>query len=264
MAAKYAADHTDLTEIDLETGLPTSDLSDFQLRTARIEAQLNTVTTLLVSLQKRPTATTLAHADDTVTSIREQLGFLADQNRSLAHSKAIGPASLRIRIAQFGKLSSQFSDIVTQLEAVREKQREEVIDSLRRDVVTVDPNLGRRVVEDAIQSGNLSQVLQDSPARFQLQDLQSRNAELEQLTKGVVRLRELFLELSILAENQQNLVNDIEYDVHVAVKSVEHAEEEIIEARRHQKSARKKKFIIAAIVAAILAVILIILLITLL
>lgn len=113
-------------------------------------------------------------------------------------------------------------------------------------------------MDDALRKGELETVLGTSDKRFQIEDLRERNQQLQGLAKSVNGLRELFIEMGFLTENQQTLINEIEHNVEGVKKDVAHAEDEIVAAVRYKKKVTKKKMIIAAIILVIIAVIIIV------
>lgn len=249
--------HADLTEIDLESGDPSADLDDFDTRTSAIEREIDSIYAVLSKLPRDP-APSFERAERTAASVRQQLALLAEQNRALARTRSLGVATLRIRVTRFGKLARDFANAVSALEAARERHRSAVAARIVDDVVAVDPALGRATVDDALRKGELETVLGTSDKRFQIEDLRERNQQLQGLAKSVNGLRELFIEMGFLTENQQTLINEIEHNVEGVKKDVAHAEDEIVAAVRYKKKVTKKKMIIAAIILVIIAVIIIV------
>ena len=73
----------------------------------------------------------------------------------------------------------------------------------------------------------------------------------------------MFLDLANLVETQGEMVDRIEVHVGQARDNVESAREQLREADSSKRSARRKKFILAAILAGVAIIVIVILLITL-
>lgn len=254
--ARYPA-QVDLTEIDIETGLPTADPEDFDTRTQNVTEQIDAINKIIYS--RHTTASKLRRADDIVSAVRSQLSFLAEQNRQLAKAKSVGPATLRIRVTRFGKLAKDFTVVLVSLEEARETVRKNISNDIVDDVVANDPSLERAYVKDAIQRGDLQTVLDTSEQRHQLQDLLERNRELEHITGSVLVLKELFTELQYLTEKQQSLINDIEHNVENVKEDVKNADGQLVQAERYKRRITKMKITILVIVLTIIAIIALIL-----
>lgn len=193
---------------------------------------------------------------DTLTSsVRRDLSSLAALNKATAADRQLGPASLRIRVTRFSAYSKRFSAYLTEFEDAREAYRQVLDKDVRSGLAQVDPSLDSAAVDDAMsRAGGLDAVLQraNPDLKWQVRDILERNSQLTKLNGEVARLHEMFTELSSLTENQQGLINDIETNVEHVKIDVKKADEEILEAHKYQKSARKKKMIIAIILILIL------------
>lgn len=262
--------------VEIDLGEPSSQhdpMADFEERTSHLEQEISTLEhdlrklSHLLSLPKT-TASASTHAtaiEARITTTRSALASLAEDNKRAAKSADLGPASLRIRVTRFAKLTADFTAFLQRFETARDRFREQLGQALADDVHGLGLGASKGEVDDAVREGQLERVLQKaSPElRFQVEELRERNKAFAKLNRDVVQLHEMFVELSLLTEKQQTLINDIEHNVEQVQHDVEKADEEIIEARRHQKSANKKKLMIAAIIAIILIIVIVVLIVQL-
>lgn len=259
------------TEVDLGLATPPAGEDpeeDFDQRSGELETDLAALDRDLRKLNHllsmpSVSATTNAHMaalETRVSATRGRLAALAEDNKRVAKAASLGPASMRIRVTRFGKLAADFTTFLQQFEAARDAFRERIGDGIVQEVQNM--GLGDRAeVDEAVREGSLEELLlKASPEmRYQVEDLRERNKAFEKLNRDVAQLHEMFVEMSYLTENQQTLINEIEHNVEEVQRDVEKADEEIVEARRHQKSANKKKMIIAAIAIALLIIMIVVL-----
>lgn len=263
--------------VHIDLGDPTSptntETADFERRAGDIQQNLSTLDNDLKRLNHLLTLSkkTFIHSshlsaiETRITSTRSQLTLLAAENKRVAKAGTLGPSSLRIRVTRFSKLTADFTAFLKQFETSSGHIREQIGQGIADDVRELGLGQSNGDVVQAVEQGRLEPVLERaSPEiRFQVQELRERNQAFAQLNRDVANLHEMFVELSFLAENQQSLINDIEHNIEDTKGNVGKADEEIIEARRHQKSATKKKLIIAAIIAIILLILIVVLVVAL-
>lgn len=196
--------------------------------------------------------------DQKIDAVRKRLKRIATENKELAAAKEIAPATLRIRVTRYTKLGNEFMAVVSSLQDVRERHRNLTTEGVKRDIFKANPDATEAQVDRALKNGDgneLEAVLASSDnaqVRHQIEDLRSRNRDIQSLAKNIVELHQMFTDMSILVDGQQELINNIEYNVKEVKVETRKAAEELVEARRHQKSARKKKICICIIVVVIL------------
>lgn len=207
----------------------------------------------------------LTTVDKKLDAVRKRLKRIAAENKQLAASPNATPATIRIRVSRYTKLGNDFMGIVSNMQNLRESHKSLAARAVKQDVLRANPNVDEAQVDRALDqpdSAQLDSLIQsDNPQlRHQLEDLRSRNRDIQNLTKNIVELHQMFTDMSILVEGQQELINDIEYNVKEVKGDTKKAADELVEALHHQRSARKKKmcicmlvtFIIVGILAAII------------
>lgn len=222
---------------------------------------INTIADSLSDPDALPSATAqLDTIDQKVQAVRKRLKRIDTENKELAASREAAPATLRIRVARSTKLGTEFMDVVSALQRVRERHRAVTADAVKRDVLRANPRASEAQVERALQPGHdadLEAVVlapggDHAQMRHQVEDLRARNHAIQGLAKNIVELQQMFTDMSILVQGQQELINNIEYNVKEVKVDTKKATEELVEARRHQKSANKKKMCICIIITLVI------------
>lgn len=193
--------------------------------------------------------------EEKLSAVRKRLKRIAGENKDLAAQNSGVPSSLRIRVSRYTKLGKDFMAVTSKLESTREVHKKAVTMTMKREILTANPSASEAKVDRALESGTgLETILQsdNSNLRYQIEDLQSRNRDIQKLSKNIVDLHQMFTDMSILVEGQQELINDIEYNVKEVKTDTKKATEELVIARKHQKSARKKKACICILVIVII------------
>lgn len=222
---------------------------------------INTVDASLSDPDALSSVTAQLDAIDTkLDAVRKRLKRIAAENKELATSQSVSSAAMRIRVARYTKLGQDFMNIVTNLQKVREKHKNLAAESVKRDIMRANPQVSESEVQraldrdDPVQLGDIVDS-RNPQLRHQLEDLQSRNRDIQNLTKNIVELHQMFTDMSILVEGQQELINDIEYNVKEVKADTRKAADELVVALDHQRSARKKKICICVLVTVIILII---------
>lgn len=193
-----------------------------------------------------------------LNAVRARLKRIAGENKTFVKDYANRPGTVKSRVAQYSKLGDDFVAAAAELERVREAHRNAVSRSVKDDILRGNPGVTEGQVDRAMASGgNLESVLtQDtSNLRHQVEEIRERNAGIRALGQGVIEIHNMMTEMQFLVEKQQELVNDIEYNVDETKQNAKKGVGELEEARRHQKSARKKKICICVICILIIVAI---------
>ena len=88
------------------------------------------------------------------------------------------------------------------------------------------------------------------------EEIERRDAEIANIESTVNDIQEVFADLAVLVENQDELVEVVEGNVSEVVKSVGDAGEELMSAEKYQKQSRKCKLMLflAIIVGMVLVI----------
>merc|ERR1712179_849559 len=161
---------------------------------------------------------------------------------------------INIRNTQIQSLGKRFLDIWTEYNNSQIEFREKNKKALLRNIKITDPNSNITVeeIEEKLDAGDvtvLSSIIKESAqAKEDLKMLENRHAEMLKLEKGI---NEMFLDLSNMVNIQGEAVDRIETRVGDAQMHVEEGREQLKQAKKKQKAARRKKFILAGIIAGV-------------
>jgi len=175
---------------------------------------------------------------------------------------------INIRNTQIQSLGKRFLDIWTEYNNSQIEFREKNKKALLRNIKITDPNSNITVeeIEEKLDAGDvtvLSSIIKESAqAKEDLKMLENRHAEMLKLEKGITEIHEMFLDLSNMVNIQGEAVDRIETRVGDAQMHVEEGREQLKQAKKKQKAARRKKFILAGIIAGVSLVVLLILIFT--
>jgi len=175
---------------------------------------------------------------------------------------------INIRNTQIQSLGKRFLDIWTEYNNSQIEFREKNKKALLRNIKITDPNSNITVeeIEEKLDAGDvtvLSSIIKESAqAKEDLKMLENRHAEMLKLEKGITEIHEMFLDLSNMVNIQGEAVDRIETRVGDAQMNVEEGREQLKQAKKKQKAARRKKFILAGIIAGVSLVVLLILIFT--
>lgn len=204
--------------------------------------------------------------EDKLAAVRRRLKRIAGENRDFRRDHARRTAATRARVVQYKHMGDRFLAVTKDLEAVRGRHRDALARSVRADVMAANPALTERDADAAMAAGGTrleSAMVPDradtADLRYQVEDVKNRNAEIAKLGKNMADLNAMFVDMGILVDGQQELLNNIEYNVEEVKDTTQKATEELVLARKHQKSKKKKKCVcmivcILICIAAALAV----------
>ena len=93
------------------------------------------------------------------------------------------------------------------------------------------------------------------PSLFPINVSTDRHDDFIKLERAIREIHELFLEMSALVSQQDNLITNIWQNMENAQCDVESGKQHLSKAEQHQKSARKMKIILAIVLAVIILII---------
>lgn len=196
-------------------------------------------------------------------AIRKRLKRIAGENKKFQQDFPHKTGVLRVRINTHQAMTKKFMSAMSFLETIQERHQKSVADALEEKLRAINPEATDEEIADAVRNGEDQYIVENSLTMKQLPpeeqqrlrnglaDLKSRNQEMKKLEASIIQLHQLFTDMQALVESQGELLNNIEYNVEETKGATEAAHEELVQARNHQKSANKKKCILALIVIAI-------------
>jgi t-SNARE complex subunit (syntaxin) len=190
--------------------------------------------------------------------IRKLLKMMASENQVMADNNH---RDARMRINQTSQLSKKFMETMGVYQESQIKYQKKYSDQLRRQYRAAVPDATDEEIEEVVgKHGNLllSEELFGAAnameARKAVDEMQSRHNELMDLEKNIVLLHQLFMDMSMLIDQQSDMVNHIEVQMEESAVKVEHGVGELKQAVEHQKSARKRKWCLIICILILLCV----------
>ncbi len=193
-------------------------------------------------------------------TIRTRLRALGDQNRQFKADYPGRTGELRLRVTQHQALARRFMTAMEDWEGANDAHREESKRALEAKFRVLRPDATEEEISRAVRDGDesfLTQVTAGDVSRAQaaVEDLRSRTRDIKRLEESIVALHQLFVDMQIMVEAQGELLNNVEYEIGETRNQAQNAHAELVQARAHQKSARKKKCCIFFLVICIVLVV---------
>jgi len=252
----------------------TSDIDTVQKNVSRIET-LQTRILQAVSQNQKEKDELNDLNDNTkrvANKIRESLKTQQDNNeknkKETTKLTSREQTDQRLRITQVASQTKRFSEVwstynESQLE-FRKKSKATLIKAAKITGITnlTDDKIEEMIDEghtDGLFGGNLHATVQAE--KDKLLALQSRHGEFMKLEKQIEEVAQLFKEIAVLVESQGEMVDNIYQNVVNAEVMVEKGTENLEQAEKSQKSARKKKAICFSILFVVILIVFLVILI---
>ncbi|XP_018896672.1 syntaxin [Bemisia tabaci] len=164
------------------------------------------------------------------------------------------PAGLRIRKTQHATTLHLFVKAITDFNAEQVDYKEKCEERIQRVVSIAKAEISDEKLEELLEKGNYGSIFNGDiitetlEARRALEDVQIRHEELLKLEKSIQELRDLFVEMALLVEQQGDIINSIEHHVLGAAEAVETARVQTKKAIVYKEKARFKKLLLLLII----------------
>ncbi len=127
--------------------------------------------------------------------------------------------------------------------------------------LVVDKTLDDKVIDKLVEEGKSQEVLDGALMSDDLRDcigdIEQRHADVLRLERQVREVYELFKDLAVLVDVQQDSLDVIEKHIHAAKDYAEKGADHLKQAEDYQNSARKRQCCILVIIMVVLAVVII-------
>jgi len=214
--------------------------------------------------------------DQAAAKNNEQLDNLVEETSSLSNQiklrikdleKKSGGRDANAKRQQTGSIKQRFIEAIQNYQNVERQYRTKYKQRMERQFKIVKPDASpeevRAVVNDEQGGQIFSQALMSSNSygvsRAAYREVQERHEDIKRIERTLTELAQLFNDMSILVEQQDEQINNIETVAGGVEKDVEqglnHADKAVVSAR----AARKKRWICFIIIVIILAIVAIIL-----
>jgi len=257
-------------------------LSDFFAQRTEVATAIDTLNanvTRLDSLHNR-SLNDLPDDPNTQNTHRQIDSMMADTNKLTnsirmsvkdleARAKAARGGDQKTMVTQTEALKKKFRDSITRFQQVEKAYRDRTRQRMERQLRIVKPDASQQEIQAAIdddQGGQIfSQALMTSTrhgeARSALREVQSRHQDIQKIERTITELAQLFNEMSIMIEVQEQAIDNIETKAQETETQMEsglqHTEAAVVSAR----AARRKKWYCLGIIVLIIIIIVVIILI---
>ncbi|KAI0273670.1 t-SNARE [Gloeopeniophorella convolvens] len=173
------------------------------------------------------------------------------------------PRDAQIKKQQTALVKSKFVEAIQNYQQVEQQSRQKYKQRMERQFKIVKPDATAEEVRAAVeddQGGQVfSQALMNSnrygDARIAYREVQERHADIKKIEQTIAELAQLFNDMSILVEQQDETINVIETQVIDSNKDIETGLGYTEKAVSSARAARKKRWICFFIFLIILAII---------
>eukprot|EP00158_Paraphelidium_tribonemae_P005930 Partr_v1_DN27590_c1_g2_i4_m30527 putative SNARE domain protein len=195
-------------------------------------------------------------------SLSEELKSLeASAQRTLVY----GSADYRMCLTQQVGLSKKLRVTVSQYQDIQRQYREKQKVRFTRQYRIIQPDVSDSEIQTLLQQEKVGPIFAESILSSQmvdeahrvLTDVSARHLEIQNLSKSIVELDRLFMELSTLVEQQDEQFDQIAYQADSALVYSKEANAELGQAVHKARSARKRKWclLITCILLVVVAII---------
>ncbi|RIB23576.1 t-SNARE, partial [Gigaspora rosea] len=249
-------------------------IETFLNETAAIEKNIETIhanITRIQSLQSNILVATSTNEVDAISYERNQL--MGDTRQLLIENKdrikqieyenAKLPKSdpkYGLRTQRHGFLREKLSNILNEYRGAEDDYIKHQTERTIRQYKIVNPNATQQEIDDYMSSPSGQPVFQQAllrtgEARDALDQVKKRHNDIKRVEETVAELADLFKELYLQVEAQDQTIVNIEGNATEAATKLEKANEDLGRARLSAAAARKKKWICLAIILIILIII---------
>jgi len=231
----------------------------------------------------------VANVNNQLKSMKKQLENEVEENRQnrmndIQQSKnlEVVTAQIKARKSHYNILTLKFKEILQEYGLVHQNYKNRLKAKLKRELriighfdfinnsSTNNEDAAEQLdqqLEEMIETGNF-QVFDEGFTKIQenkdvLNRLEKRAKDMEALEKSMIELRDIFVQVHQLVEQQGHIVNNIMENMEETECKVDEATEQLRQAAVYQSGARRKKICIALVCVILIAVLILILCLTL-
>lgn len=169
----------------------------------------------------------------------------------------------RIKSIQYNTLKTRyqkaFKQNVAELEHFRNVKKAQLKAQIRAKGISVTEEQLLKLIEDKtdVQVFTENLLSETAEAKRQLQDIEERHQQLLKIETMLEEVRDMFLHMAILIDNQQELIDRVEYQAEMAQNFVERGRDDLKKGEKSRKKFQKKKIILLIVLIIILIVVLV-------
>ncbi|CAO3600321.1 unnamed protein product [Absidia cylindrospora] len=217
------------------------------------DAQSKNYAAQLASLKKE----TQLRNDD----IKNRIKLLEGANAKYPSNNSDG----QIRRTQTNALRQRFLGTIQEYQDMERMYDQRYRQRIERQIRIVKPDATPEEMENIIDSDSSSQVFSQSlmqagrtsQARAVLSEVQDRHLDIKRIEKTIVELHQLFMDMSMLVEQQGETLNQVEHHAEDTTANMEQGNTFISKAIKSAKATRRKKwwcFCICIVLCVVIAI----------
>ncbi|KAH6918690.1 syntaxin [Coprinopsis sp. MPI-PUGE-AT-0042] len=215
----------------------------------------------LNNMDDRAAEQNAAALDDLVAETSALSNTLKRRIKSLEAQGAPGRDG-QVRKQQTGLVKSKFVEAIQNYQTVEQQYRQKHKQRLERQYKIVKPDATPEEVRAVVDNENngqiFSQALMNSQftnAQSAYREVQERHEEIKRIERTLAELAQLFNDMSILVEQQDEVINTIQTQAYNVEQDTEAAYKHTEKAVDSARAARKKRWICFIIILIIVAAI---------
>ncbi|OII76021.1 SNARE domain-containing protein [Cryptosporidium andersoni] len=235
-----------------------------EIRHLKQEALITTNSQKDEEISQRLT-TILDQAHENTLELKNYIEKLRQQNEQYKKSAGRKETSeIRIRENLLQAITKRFRETLTDFQTVQMDYKSEMKNKMARQIKIVYPDVSKNTLDNILEDNEdidtrqlIKMKLSGSHETLNhaIADLQDKYRDIRRLERSVEELHQLFIELASLINTQGELLDHIEFSVSNAREYTEKVEIELIQARKYQKSYRKKMMWIIICICILITVI---------
>ncbi|KAI8344567.1 t-SNARE, partial [Chlamydoabsidia padenii] len=181
-----------------------------------------------------------------------QLGSLKTQTqqRNLDIRKRIQCNDGQIRQTQANALRKKFIGVIQEYQEMEQTFDQRYRQRIERQIRIVKPDATSDEVDDIIDSDRSNEVFtqslmhagRTSQAKAVLNEVQDRHQDIKRIEKTILELHQLFIDMSVLVEQQGETLKEVEQHAEDTSGNVEQGNRFISRAVKSAKATRRKKW----------------------
>lgn len=160
--------------------------------------------------------------------------------------------------------SANLKKVLHQYQEIRDNYSKQQKQAFSRQCQLIDPTVNQdqidNILSTGISAGELFQMKKLKLSEQDLADIKERHNSIFALEKDMTELHEVFVQLAILVEQQDEKIDNIDTSIDIGANQVVQATRYLGDARRIQSSVQKKKLMIGCCLIVMLAIIALVLL----
>ncbi|PFH31900.1 syntaxin protein [Besnoitia besnoiti] len=200
-----------------------------------------------------------------IKKTKHALQVIKDENTLFNRTYPEKISEGRIRVNMHQIVARHLQQITVECQQAETEYKAVIKKRICRQVKIVYPEASADEVEQLVESGDLSAATAvkmritgtHQSLRNAVADLQDKYRDILRLEQSVAELHQMFVELAFLVEQQGELLDQIQYNVTQAKDYTAQAEQDLLQARKNQKSAKQRMCWLSVCILVLIIIVLV-------